>query len=451
MSRRLAALALAFALGSACASAPTPSASVSPMPGAIASPSPSELATPIATPARTPSASIPRGALLVPQLTQAYAYPLARFDIVAQSFPGQPAEDIVWQTDPFRADAGYVARAAATFDVAGTSFVSATPGGSAGWRLWVGDTTLAVNEVTGEVIFLAGDRADGPAPSGPAFRDPALEVERIANALGTPANITPTPGYLPAFRGIEAAARLSTLASWRPSQDRQSAFIFPRYSAPSSQSVTLYDTDEFAVLTSRLGVAAFVHRPLGTLRDPAIYPITTFAQALAELTKDPGRYLRLLSGPADDFLRLSINPATVVIGHAWANVFPGDLRRAGRTLVPVWVFPAGGFATDGTPVQALFTVDAVVPEMRAPQASGALATSADGLLRAQLTGGRFADPQVVASDFLGPGCAGLQLDRVDADSFAGRSTCNGARVDFKVSKAFPGYDSSVWYVSEPTK
>ena len=445
---RVFAAVAAIVIGCGAPSAPSPSPSVT----SLANASPSAPVSPIATSTLPPVPSIRRGTAQVPQLTQMYLFPQVRFDIVAVSYAGQPAEDIQWQTEPYRADAAYMARAATTFGMSGTPYLSAQPGGAAPWRMWIGDGLLAVNDATGEVLFLADDRVDGPATPGPAQRDPAAEVERIARALGSPVDITPTPGYFPAFRTTDSAARFGALTDWHPSPDRQSAFIFPRSAAPLSQVVTIYDPDEVGVLTSKFRVAAFMHHPLGTLRDPAIYPITTYAQALAELKKDPGRYLRLLNGPGDDFLTLSINPATVVLGHAWAAVRQGALRRGGHALVPAWVFPASGTATDGTRVDALFLVDAVVPEVRAPQTFGPVAFDADSLLRQQLIGGRGYEPAVVARDFLGQGCSGLRLDPIDANTFAGSSTCVGrGRVDFKISKAFPGYDRSTWYVSDPQR
>lgn len=141
------------------------------------------------------------------------------------------------------------------------------------------------------------------------------------------------------------------------------------------------------------------------------------------------------------------------MGHAWAQSTASDLRRAGRTLVPVWVFPAAGRAASGALVQAIFVVDAVVPDMRAPPASSTPAIDADYLLRQQLTqlGGHrpaLRDPKQVAQEFLGPVCAAIELTQVDADRYSGSATCNGVRSSFTVSRAFAGLPESIWFVSD---
>ena len=97
---------------------------------------------------------------------------------------GQPAEGIVWTVDPYVADSAYVARAMSVFGASGPGYLSRTPGGAGigsapAWRLWSGDGVLAVNETSGEVIFLAGRRDDGPFTSGPAQHDPAPAVEPL--------------------------------------------------------------------------------------------------------------------------------------------------------------------------------------------------------------------------------------------------------------------------------
>ncbi|HET6701893.1 MAG TPA: hypothetical protein VFH14_08825, partial [Gemmatimonadaceae bacterium] len=291
-----------------------------------------------------------------------------------------------------------------------------------------------------------------------ARADPSGALERLVVGLGSGATFALTPGYVHTFRGVEATASLVEIAggTWTTLGSRDAAVLFPRYKDPLGLELTVYDTDEVGLFTSRLRTVGLVHRPLGRLVGGEIYPINTFGDAVKELGAAPERFLRLLSVAPSEPVTLAIDPATAVHGHAWAQSQPSDLRRAGRTLVPVWVFPAVGKTASGVDVTALFTVDAVVPTMRGQPASGALNIDADFLLRQQLAqlGGRrpeSRDPKQVAQDFIGPGCSAVELTAQDADRYTGAATCNGQRVTFIVSRAFPGLPESIWYVADLRK
>lgn len=445
---RFMAVVLALAVLASCTSPPV-----------TASPAPSISSTLRPSPTPTPVPTRLMGTAPVPTLLPRSEFASLRISLVLPTVIGQPAEDRVWRPEPFVADAAYVARAAAALGATGPGVVGAAPGGDPAWRLWwTSDSTLAVNTGSGEVLFFAGTRDDGPRPPGPAQADPAGALERVVGAIGSDATFALTPGYLHTFRGGEATASLVELAggTWTTPGSRDTAMLFPRYRDPFGLSVTTYDTDEVGMFTSRLRTVGLVHRPLGRLVGGEIYPINTFGDAVKELGAAPERFLRFLSVAPSERLSLPIDPATAVLGHAWAQSQPTDLRRAGRTLVPVWVFPAVGKTASGVEVTALFTVDAVVPQMRARPASGALNIDADFLLRQQLTqlGGHrpeLRDPRKVAQDFIGAGCEAVALTSLDADRYGGAATCNGQRIALTVARAFPGLAESIWYVSDPRK
>ena len=398
------------------------------------------------------------GTALVPTLVPKAEFASLQITLDLPNRPGQPAEDRVWRAEAYVADAGYGARVASALGVTGAGVVGAAPGGSPAWRLWwTSDGVLAVNESSGEVLFFAGMRDDGPT-SGGAGSDPALTLERLVRSFGSAAMFDPTPGYVGAFRGVEATAPLGQIpgGTWTTPGTRDAAVIFPRYKDPRGLDLTIYDSDEVGLFTSRLRAVGIVHRPLGRLVGGEIYAVTPFGEALKELAAAPQRFLRLLSVAPTEPVTLTIDPATAVHGHAWAQTSASDLRRAGRTLVPVWVLPATGRTASGVEVTALFTVDAVIPEMRGQPASGVLNIDADFLLRQQLSqiGGHrvgLRDPQQVAQEFMGAGCTVVVLTSLDADRYAGTTTCNGRSISLTVSRAFPGLPESTWYVSDSRK
>ena len=397
------------------------------------------------------------GTAPVPALIPKSEFASLRITLDLPNAPGQPAEDRVWRAEPYVADSGYGARAASALGVTGGGVLGAAPGGGPAWRLWWSDDgVLAVNESSGEVLFFAGKRDDGPRPPGPAQADPAGALERVIKALGSNATFTPTPGYVGVFRGVEASAPLINIGTWTVPGSRDAAVIFPRYKDPTGLDLTIYDTDEVGLFTSHLRSVGIVHRPLGRLVGGEIYPILPFGAAVKELGAAPQRFLRLLSVAPSEPVTLTIDPATAVHGHAWAQASTLDLRRAGRTLVPVWVFPATGKTASGVDVTALFTVDAVVPEMREQPASGVLSIDADFLLREQLSqiGGHrvgLRDPSQVAQEFLGAVCGAIELTLLDADRYSGTATCNGVRISLTVSRAFPRLPNSIWYVGDSHK
>ncbi|HEV8669726.1 MAG TPA: hypothetical protein VGS01_03210 [Candidatus Limnocylindria bacterium] len=429
----------------------TPSSSPTTIATATASPAPTATPTPVAT--------ATRGTVLVPTLAPRSEFASLQISLELPTQIGQPAEGRVWRSEPFAADSSYVAHAATALGVSGAGIVGAAPGGNPAWRLWWTDEgVLAVNTASGEILFFAGGRDDGPRPPGPAQADPAGALESLVKVLGSNAGFAPSPGYLKAFRGGESTASLADIAggTWTAPGNRDAAIIFPRYLDPQREEVTIYDTDEVGLFTSRLRPVGIVHRPLGRLVGGEIYPVTTLRDAVKELGAAPQKFLRFLSGTPDASLTLSVNVAEIVVGHAWAQTAPWDLRRAGRTLVPVWVFPAAGRTASGALVTALFTVDAVIPEMRSPTTSSALDIDADYLLRQQLTqlGGHLPtlrDPTLVAQEFLGASCVAIELAPVDADRYSGKTICNGVATTFTVSRAFPGLAQSIWYVSDLRK
>jgi hypothetical protein len=446
--RRFMAAVLALSLLASCTSprvtaSPTESISTTPRPSATATPDPTRL----------------MGTVLVPTLIPRSEFASLRINLVLPTVLGQPAESRVWRSEPFVADAAYVARAAAALGVTGPGVVGAAPGGNPPWRLWwTSDSALAVNTGSGEVLFFAGARDDGPHGAGPARADPSGALERLVAGIGSGATFAPTPGYVHTFRGAEATAALVEITggTWTTPGSRDAAVLFPRYKDPLGLELTIYDTDEVGLFTSRLRTVGLVHRPLGRLVGGEIYAINTFGDAVKELGAAPERFLRFLSVAPNEPLTLMIDAATAVHGHAWAQSQPSDPRRAGRVLVPVWVFPAVGKTASGVDVTALLTVDAVVPQMRAQPASGALNIDADFLLRQQLAqlGGRRPeprDPTQVAQDFIGPGCSAVELTAQDTDRYTGAATCNGQRVTFTVSRAFPALPESIWYVGDLRK
>lgn len=415
--------------------------------------------TPPPSATATPTPTRPMGTALVPTLVPRSEFASLQISLNLPTQIGQPAEGRVWRAEPFAADSSYVPHAATALGLSGDGVVGAAPGGNPAWRLWWTDeSVLAVNTASGEILSFAGGRDDGPRPPGPAQADPAGALERLVRVLGSNAMFTPQPGYLGAFRGAEATASLVevTGGTWTAPGSRDAAVIFPRYTDPLGLELTIYDTDEVGLFTSRLRPVGIVHRPLGRLLGGEIYAITTFGAAVREMGAAPQRFLRFLSVAPGEPLTLTVNAAEVVMGHAWAQTSPSDLRRAGRALVPVWVFPAAGRTASGALVTALFTVDAVIPEMRAPPTSNALNIDADTLLREQLTqlGGHrpgLRDPKQVAQEFLGASCAAVELAALDADRYTGMATCNGQKTTFTVSRAFPGLAESIWYVSDLRK
>jgi hypothetical protein len=106
------------------------------------------------------------------------------------------------------------------------------------------------------------------------------------------------------------------------------------------------------------------------------------------------------------------------------------------------------------PVDALFIVDAVVPELRAQGLGGTGNTSADTLLRYQLETLAGQNKELLtargaARYFLGAACEPTIATQEDTAS--GTMTCGGPTISFTMRRAFPGLSSSIWYLAEAHK
>jgi hypothetical protein len=430
-------------------------------PTAIASPS--ATATPSATASSLPT--IARGSSLVPPIVSRAQYGDISITLDIPDRPGQPAEDLVWHVDPFKPTAGYAARIASVLGLAGPGILSempagAAPGSNGPWRLWFGDQVLAVNETSGEVYYFDPNANDGAPPPGPAQRDPADVLRLLLGSFGWSGNLTPTPGGVTAFRGTEVTARADPVISgpWLGPGYRETAVLFPRYANPLIQlqhgGPWVYGADHMALLTSKGRPAEIVHRPAGAITGAEIYRITTFGQARSELLAAPSRYLHFLSNPTGEPLKLTFGDA--YLGSTFAGFTGGGLTHNGQLLVPVWVFTASGTSASGVPVEALFMVDAVLPELRAQGLGGTANTSADLLLRLQLDTLAGENTELLTArgairHFLDTTCGPI-IEREDADTASGTVTCQlGPTISFTVKRAFPGLASSIWYLAESHK
>ncbi|HLZ48570.1 MAG TPA: hypothetical protein VKR80_07980 [Candidatus Limnocylindria bacterium] len=380
---------------------------------------------------------------------------------------GQPAESIVWTVEPYRPDAGYADRVAAALGLQGPGTVGDAPAGSVPWRVWLGPTVLAVNERTGDVLFFDPTADDGPRPNGPAQHDPAPDFARILSSLGTTIDLTPEPGRTPVFRGTDALSIAAPVmdGSWLGPGDRDGLALFATAPDPYDPihypGTTIYDADELGLITSKGRPVEIVHHPFGGLSGGAIYPITTYREAANELRANPNAHLRLLSAPLGEAVTLHVLPDGARIGSAWAGGPSTGLTRAGRTLVPVWEFLAEGTSASGQFARAMFVVDAVRPELRAPVASEALALDADGLLRRQLSvsvGGhqpwRMSVLETAKSELSGFGLPAATVPSIvmlDPDTASVTATDGQRTIGFTLRRAFPGLANSVWYLRDARK
>lgn len=459
-------LVVALTLVNACApttAVPSPSPQASPTLSFAA-------ASPTVSPSRpTPAAypSLPRPTTPIPAMRPLPQYAGLALTLTVEDHIGQPSESIVWTTKAYRPDAGHVARAAAALGVEGPGTVGDAPGGSAPWRLWLGAKVLAVNERTGDVLFFDPKADDGPRPNGPAQRDPALFLSTILASLGTTVDVTPEPGRNPVFRGTDSLwiAEPAMEGSWLGPGDRDGVVLFADapnpYDPIYEPGTTIYDSDELGLVTSNGRPVEIVHHPFGTLSGGAIYPITTYRDAANELREDPKAYLRLLSAPLGEAVTLHVLPDGARVGSAWAGGAPTALTRAGRTLVPVWEFLAEGTSASGTFVRAMFAVDAVLPEFRAPATSAALALDADALLGRQLSvsvGGHepwrmsaFQTAKSELASFGFPATTDPSLVMIDPDTASVTASDGQHTIGFTLRRAFPGLANSVWYLRDVRK
>lgn len=449
-------IAASLALG-ACV---TP-ASTSTTPTATASPSP--VVSPPVT--ASPVPTIARGAALVPPIASRAQYGDIAITLDIPDRPGQPAEDFVWHVDSFKPAAGYAARIASALGLSGPGIVGEMPAGAASgsngpWRLWFGEEVLAVNEASGEVYFFDPNANDGAPPPGSARRDPADVLRLLLLSFGWSADLTPIPSGVTAFRGNEVAARADpviTGGSWLRAGYRETAVLFPRYAPPLVQlqgrGPWIYGTDHMALLTSKGRPAQIVHRPAGQITGAEIYRITTFGQARSELLASPSRYLQFLSNPTGEPLKLTFGDA--YLGSTFVGFTGGGLTHNGQLLVPVWVFIASGASPSGVPVEALFIVDAVLPELRAQGLGGTANLSADQLLRFQLDTLAGLNTELLSAGgaaryFLGSRCE--LTTATQEQSASGTMTCGATTTTFTMRRAFPGLgSSSIWYLAEPPK
>jgi hypothetical protein len=431
---------------------------------APASSSPTPTIAPSATaspaPVVSPSPTALRGRDLVPPVVSRAQYGDMDIKLDIPDRPGQPAEGMVWHVDPFKPDAGYAPRVASAFSMAGPGSVGEVPAGGAPgsngpWRLWFGAKALAVNEGSGEVYFFDPSATDGPQPPGPARRDPTEVLRLLLGSFGWSADLSASPDGPTRFAGTEVTIRADAIISgaWLEPGYRETAVLFPRYQGSARQAVHVYGTDNVGLLTAKGRPAHVIHRPVGALATGEIYPITTFRQARTELLAAPLRYLHFLSNPTGEALTLTFGDAYV--GSAWAGVAGEGLTHGGQLLLPVWVVTASGRSASGLPVEAIFMVDAVVPEMRAQGLGGTVNTSADTLLRFQLSTLAGQNKELLtargaARYFLGATCEpNIATQELSA---SGTLSCGGPTITFTMRRAFPGLgSSSVWYLSESHK
>ena len=106
-------------------------------------------------------------------------------------------------------------------------------------------------------------------------------------------------------------------------------------------------------------------------------------------------------------------------------------------------------------IDALFIVDAVVPELRAQGLGGTANISADLLLRYQLEtlagqNKELLTPLGAVRFFLSPPCE-PKFTSQQADVVTGAVDCSGPIISFTMRRAFPGLASSVWFVAEAHK
>lgn len=434
---------------------------------ASSSPTPTVTLAATLTPPPTvaPSPTTVRGTALVPPIVSRAQYGDMGITLDIPDRPGQPAEDIVWHVDPFKPGLGYAARVASRLGLTGPGILGAVPAGGAPgpngpWRLWFGDEVLAVNETSGEVYYFDPSATDGPAPVGPARRDPTDALRLLLRDFGWTHDQPPSPAGIAVFRGTEVTARAEHIinGSWLRAGYRETAVLFAQYPHPTDPSrqpgPRVYGSDHIGLLTATGRPAQIIHRPAGQITGGEIYPITPFGQARSELLASPLRYLHFLSNPTGEPLKLTVGEAYQ--GSAWGGFSAGGLTHNGQMLIPVWVFPASGTTASGIPVDAIFIVDAVVPALRAQGLGGTSNLNADILLRYQLDtlGGQNLELLTTRGAirfFLNSNCGPI-IDKEDADTASGTVTCGtGPTISFTVKRAFPGLASSIWYLSDSRK
>jgi hypothetical protein len=113
---------------------------------------------------------------------------------------------------------------------------------------------------------------------------------------------------------------------------------------------------------------------------------------------------------------------------------------------------ARGTSASGVPVDAVFIVDAVVPELRSQGLGGTASTSADYLLRLQLDTLAGQNMELLTARgavrfFLGSACE--MTIATQEQSASGTMNCGASTtITFTMRRAFPGLASSIWYLAE---
>ena len=457
--RSFAALGLVGLFIACTSGAPVPDSS--PTAVATAARAPSPTASPTITPEPTLA---PRQIPHVPALQPNPFLERAQITIDAEERPGQPWEATAFVVTRSTVDSAYRAQVAKAFAVSGDGFVGAAPDGTAPWRVWFDvKGIVAMNERTGDVLFLGPNTDDGTAPSGPAVHDPGQDQIKLLTRLGTVAQFDYT--LLSEFHGGDTTASVEQVVdgSWLLPGTRTTVAFFPWYGTADRRNGTaIYATDELGLFTAGGQLAELVHRPIAGIAVQAVYDMSStlpYGEAARELTAAPSRYLRLLSVPPTEAIKLHVDPANVAQGHAWAGARRA-LTHEDDTLVPVWVFYATGTTASGKPVSAIFTVDAIRPEYRVAPTSSALNLTADSLLRTQLAvlaghrPGLMNAEEALRDELVGLACASgtYTLSKPDTDTAIASVTCPGGRaMSLTLRRAFPGLERSIWYLSETRK
>lgn len=368
--------------------------------------------------------------------------------------PGTPGEERVLSVVRPTVDAAYIARVTTALGVSGPGTLEVSPDGTAPWRLWLGTKVLAINERTGDILFF-DPRASDAGATGPA-RGPY----EVLASLGSQADYS--SGQTRSFTASEWLSAIDRVfdGSWLEAGSRTAFALFPEYhDASGSTGTTIFGTDEFALLTPMGRPVELIHRPLVRIEGGTVYPLTLAGYALGEVLAAPNRYLHMLSLSPTEPITLTIDMAQAMEGHAWAGA-PVGVTHLGAQLVPVWMFPATGTTKSGAMVNAIFLVDGVAPQFRAPALSAALGVTADELLRTQLArsvGGHrpgLSSAEGVMQDQLSGICAGgtYTMSSSDPDNATASVSCpNGAHPTVLLKRAFPGLAGSIWYVSGLSK
>src|SRR2546423_8790454 len=270
--RSFAALGLVGLVIACTSGAPAPDSS--PTAVATAARAPSPTASPTITPEPTLA---PRQIPHVPALQPHPLLERAQITIDAEDRPGQPWEATDFVVTRSTVDSAYRAQVAKAFAVSGDGFVGAAPDGTAPWRVWFDvKGIVAMNERTGDVLFLGPNADDGTAPSGPAVQDRGQAQIKLLPRLGTVAQFDYT--LLSEFHGGDTTASVEQVVdgSWLRPGTRTTVAFFPWYGTPDRRNGTaIYGTDELSLFTAGGQLAELVHRPIVGGSVQAVYDISS--------------------------------------------------------------------------------------------------------------------------------------------------------------------------------